>query len=80
MDILRPMVLGFKNNNIMDLADKEYRNLEITDIMKTMDNRHVMDTELLRENGFNVPTEEDAELQTGIAQKPDEEVDEYVPG
>ena len=80
MDILRPMVLGFKNNNIMDLADKEYRNLEIADIMKTMDNRHVMDTELLRENGFNVPSEEDAELQTGIEQKPDEEVDEYVPG
>ena len=80
MDILRPMVLGFKNNNIMDLADKEYRNLEIADIMKTMDNRHVMDTELLRENGLNVPSEEDAELQTGIEQKPDEEVDEYVPG
>ncbi len=77
IDILRPMVLGFKNNNIMDLADKEYKKLEITDIMKTMDNRHVMDTQLLRENGFNVPTEEDAELQTGIAEQPEEE---YVPG
>lgn len=79
-DILRPMILGFNNNNIMDLADKEYKNLEIVDIMKTMDNRHVMDTKLLQENGFNVPTEEDAELQTGIEEEADDSVEEYIPG
>ena len=28
-NILRPMILGFKDNNIMDLADKEYKDLEI---------------------------------------------------
>lgn len=78
-NILRPMVLGFQNNNIMDLADKEYKKLEIKDIMKTMDNRHVMDTQLLRENGFNVPAEEDAEFQTGIAEQTEEEA-AYVPG
>jgi len=67
-DILRPMVLGFKNNNIIDLSDKEYQDLEIKDIMKTMDNRHVMDTQLLRENGFPVPEQEDAQLQDGIGE------------
>lgn len=79
LDILRPMILGFRNNNIMDLADREYKDLEIADIMKTMDNRHVMDIKLLRENGFNVPVEEDAQLQTGIEEKPGDEVEEYIP-
>lgn len=67
-DILRPMVLGFKNNNIIDLTNREYKDLEIVDIMKTMDNRHVMDTGLLRENGFHVPEQEEAEFQEGIGE------------
>lgn len=77
-NILRPMILGFKDNNIMDLADKEYKDLEIVDIMKTMDNRYIIDAATLRENGINVPVEEDAELQVGIEQT-SEEVEEYVP-
>lgn len=69
IDILRPMVLGFRDNNIMDLSDKEYRDLEIVDIMKTMDNRYIIDAETLRENGINVPVEEEAELQVGTEEE-----------
>ncbi len=80
IDILRPMILGFKDNNIMDLADKEYWDLEIVDIMKTMDNRYIIDSETLRENGINVPVEEDAELQVGTEEAAESEIEEYIPG
>lgn len=47
-DILRPMVLCFSTNKIVDLAQTAfYGDLEIVDIMKTLDNRHVMDMSLL---------------------------------
>lgn len=75
-NVLRPMVLGFKDNNIMDLAEKQFADLEITDIMKTMDNRYIIDTQTLRENGIYVPEEEEAELQTGIAEETDNENEE----
>lgn len=42
-DILRPMVLCFSTNTIVDLAQTMlYSELEIVDIMKTLDNRYVM--------------------------------------
>lgn len=69
INILRPMVLGFKDNNIIDLEDKQYRDIEITDIMKTMDNRYVIDTQTLIDNGFQVPVPKEAEIQVGIAQE-----------
>lgn len=48
MDLFRPMVLGFGTNEIMDLSDRAaFGDVEILDIMKTMDNRHVMNTEAL---------------------------------
>lgn len=54
-DILRPVVLCFRDNSIMDLGNRRaYRNVEITDIMKTMDNRHVMDMELLEKYNCTV--------------------------
>ena len=53
-DILRPMVLGFRNNSILDLSLKEYEDIEIEDIMKTLDNRYVLDTEALKNAGFNL--------------------------
>lgn len=54
-NILRPIVLCFRDNSILDLSSRAARNVEITDIMKTMDNRHVMDVELLRKyNGKKV--------------------------
>ncbi|MCM1128047.1 MAG: phosphohydrolase [Lachnospiraceae bacterium] len=47
-NILRPMVLCFRDNSILDLRSRSARNIEIKDIMKTMDNRHVMDTDMLK--------------------------------
>jgi HD-GYP domain-containing protein (c-di-GMP phosphodiesterase class II) len=45
-NILRPMVLGFWNNQVYDLYyDEIYSEIQIKDIMKTMDNRFVMDRE-----------------------------------
>lgn len=54
-DIFRPMVLGFTSNAIIDLGNKStYEDVKIVDIMKTMDNRHVMDTDMLKQYGFEV--------------------------
>lgn len=53
-DIFRPMVLGFTNNAIIDLGNKfTYDEVKIVDIMKTMDNRHVIDTDMLKQYGFD---------------------------
>ncbi len=41
-NILRPLVLLFRDNSMMDLADRENRDIEIVDIMKTLDNRYIM--------------------------------------
>ncbi len=68
-NVLRPMVLGFKDNNIIGLGDRNYKEIEVTDIMKTMDNRYVIDTQTLIENGFPVPVPKEAEMQVGIAQE-----------
>lgn len=46
-DILRPTVLTFGDNCIVDLSLTGYKNLYVKDIMKTMDNRHVMRREIL---------------------------------
>lgn len=46
-DVLRPIVLTFKHNNIIDLSSKENQDIRIVDIMKTLDNRYVMDNETL---------------------------------
>lgn len=54
-NILRPTVLCFGDNSIIDLSNERiYGDLEITDIMKTMDNRYIMDTELLKRQGIKV--------------------------
>ncbi len=44
MDIFKPMVLCFSDNSILNLR---YSDVEIVDVMKTMDNRYVMDTKTL---------------------------------
>ncbi len=47
-NILRPMVLCFRDNTIMNLADTYmYGDIEVTSIMKTLDNRHVMSRDML---------------------------------
>ncbi len=54
-NVLEPMILMFGDNSIVDLSDREmFGDLEIKDIMKTMDNRYVMDIELLKRQGFKV--------------------------
>ena len=53
----------------IDLEDKNYKDIEITDIMKTMDNRYVIDTQTLIDNGFHVPVPKEAEMHIGIAQE-----------
>ena len=79
-NILRPMVLTFQDNKIIDLDGRDARGrIEIVDIMKTMDNRYVMDTELLKKQGIKTeePVYVDPPLET------DAEIlgeDEYIPG
>lgn len=52
-DLFRPMVLCFDNNEVMDLSNKmSYGDIEIKDIMKTMDNRHVIDENMLKSLGM----------------------------
>jgi len=55
MNILKPLVLTFKDNRIIDLGNRVYDgHIEIVDIMKTMDNRHVMNMDLLKRQGITV--------------------------
>lgn len=56
-NILRPMVLSFKDNFMMDLSNKEYDDIWILDVVKTMDNRHVLNAEGLREQGIEISDE-----------------------
>lgn len=49
-EVLRPMVLSFENNKLYDLSsNRVYRTVQIKDIMKTMDNRVIVDKKLLEE-------------------------------
>lgn len=49
-DILRPVVLGFTHNEIYNLdRDEIFEEIQIKDIMKTMDNRIKVDPERLQE-------------------------------
>lgn len=52
-NILYPTVLTFLDNQVIDLSNREnYGDLEIRDVMKTMDNRYVIEASVLEENGF----------------------------
>lgn len=63
-NILEPMLLMFGDNSIVDLSDREtFGDLEIKDIMKTMDNRHVMDIDLLKKQGIKVDEPEYVPVQ-----------------
>lgn len=49
-NVLSPMVLSFKDNSVYNMADPNVvKEVQIKDIMKTMDNRHVMDSDMLKE-------------------------------
>lgn len=50
-NILRPMVLCFSTNTIIDLAQTAlYADIEIVDVMKTLDNRYVMQDSINQDN------------------------------
>jgi len=49
INVLQPFILSFKDNRVINLADSTVgEELQIKDIMKTMDNRHVIDNEMLK--------------------------------
>lgn len=49
-NIFEPMVLNFRDNNLYDLSSSDVRDeIQITDVMKTMDNRIKLDSALLSE-------------------------------
>ncbi|MBF1029084.1 MAG: HD domain-containing protein [Lachnospiraceae bacterium] len=57
-DLLRPTVLTFDSNRIVNLSNlADSGGLEVKDIMKTMDNRHVMNHEMLGKMGIQVEEE-----------------------
>lgn len=61
-NILKPVILMFQDNSVIDLSDERmYGDLEIKDVMKTMDNRYVMDMDLLKKSGVRVELPEDGE-------------------
>ena len=48
MNVLEPFVLSFRDNQIYNLGDPSIAaEVQIKDIMRTMDNRHVMDPDML---------------------------------
>lgn len=53
-NILRPTVLSFRDNSIIDLDLDANRDIGVADIMKTLDNRYIFDTEYLEKAGFSV--------------------------
>ncbi len=54
-DFLRPTVLSFRDNSIIDLSNRRaYGDIELVDIMKTMDNRYIMDTAKMKALGIAV--------------------------
>ena len=49
-DVLKPMILSFTDNNLYNLRDPEtYAYVQISDIMKSMDKRVVVDKAIIAE-------------------------------
>lgn len=51
-DVLRPVVLSFKDNSIIDLSMDVNEDIQVKDILKTLDNRYSMDAEALKRLGY----------------------------
>lgn len=51
-NILMPVVLSFRDNSVLDLALPGNEDIHIVDIMKTLDNRYVMDINTLHKMGY----------------------------
>ena len=52
-NILKPTVISFRRNTIMMLSDRDYHDIRVTDIMKTLDNRYVMDKNAMQSAGIS---------------------------
>lgn len=71
-DILRPMVLTFDTNRIIDLAHQSADDpIYVVDTVKTLDNRVVMDSSTLKQFGFTANAQ-DAEVVQDTAYVPSE--------
>lgn len=51
-NVLRPVVLTFEDNSVIDLSLRVNHDIRIVDIMKTLDNRYIIDEETLRQAGY----------------------------
>ena len=54
-NILKPTVITFRQNSIMDLSLHEFSDIRVVDIMKTLDNRYIMDQTAINQAGISVP-------------------------
>lgn len=55
-DVLRPVVLSFNKNTVYDLSSKAtYNTIQVLDVMKTLDNRFVIDKEAIANFKGNPP-------------------------
>lgn len=68
-NILRPVVLSFNDNNILDLSLNENKDIQVVDIMKTLDNRYIMDSIPLMQNA----SQEDGDNNSRISNPEKEE-------
>ena len=69
-NILKPLILTFNDNRIIDLGNRVYDgHIEIVDIMKTMDNRYVMNMDLLKRQGIEVEEPEYVNDDKGNAEE-----------
>lgn len=50
-NLLRPSLLSFSDNSVIDLFEPIYDDLEIVDIMKTLDNRYIMGADIIQGKG-----------------------------
>lgn len=50
-NVLRPTVLCFKDNSILDLSLHSNNDIFVCDVMKTLDNRYIMNTDVLNKLG-----------------------------
>lgn len=77
-NILKPLLLTFHDNRIIDLSNRVYdKKIEIVDIMKTMDNRYVMDTAMLKRQGIEVEEPVYVDIPEELEEQGEEE---YIPG
>ena len=49
-NILKPIVLTFGDNTLLDLALWDNHDIQIVDVMKTLDNRYIMNNDILPQN------------------------------